>query len=484
MTNKTEVLKIMTQSKTAVRSLFLTIAAVVVLCPQSARAQAGTPTNSLVTVSDTAGSTLLGTYFEVDLANPTGMNTVFSINNTGAFTFIPNFNPPPPAFLVSQNGPTAVLAHVVIWSDYGVPVLNFNVYLTGFDVQTLDMRQILTGTLPRTASAGQDPNDTISPKGRDSQDINFASCSGKLPPPPLSASAISDLQASLTGLAAAGAGGKCAGAPHGDNIARGYITVDTVNNCTTRNPGDSGYLGPGGTGDVTDQTQLTGEVFYVDQLHAISRGDTMVHIHTSATDPLVTTAGNYTFYGRYDGWNAADNRQPLPTSFAARFLNGNYLNAPAQSISSAWGGGTVPSGSTSLVVWRDSKTAEQYFTCGTTPNPFPLGNEGFTAFDEQEHPQTTGSGNNPPLTNFGAPFPLATQVVKIGGAQLPVSFTAGWVYLNLNTTVAGNPNPSIDPAAAQGWVQVIEQNFDGFFTVMHRAQATDSGTRAAHTVIN
>lgn len=475
-----------------VPSLVVIIAAMAVLCPTPASAQPVIPTSSLVTVSDTAGATLLGPYFEVDLSNSTGMNTIFSINNTGAVAFN-TFGNPPQTF-VQQNGPTAVLAHVVIWSDLGVPVFNFNIYLTGYDVQTIDMRQVLNGNLPQTATAGQDPTDTISPKGRFSQDINFASCnsnfapaptfssSAGLPPAALTAATIANLQTSLTGNPSASVSGKCAGAVHNDNIARGYITVDTVNNCTSRFPGDVGYIGAGGGGDQTFQSyQLTGEVFYVDQLHAIARGDNMVHIHASTTDPLVSTAGNYTFYGRYDGWNAADGRQPLPNGFAARFLNGNFTGDPPPAISAAWGVGTVPGGSTSLVVWRDSKASSQYFTCGALPSPFPLGQEGLAAFDEQEHPQVA-SGNS--LFAFGTAFPLATQVVRVGSAALPVSFNSGWVFLDLSNTINGNPNPPSDPAAAQAWVQVIEQNFNGTISVMHRAQATDSGTRAAHTIIN
>ncbi|HBL30141.1 MAG TPA: hypothetical protein DD490_25165, partial [Acidobacteria bacterium] len=59
---------------------------------------------------------------------------------------------------------------------------DWDVYLTGYDVQTVNLRDILvSGILPRTASAGQDPTNTISPKGPISQDINFASCGGFLP---------------------------------------------------------------------------------------------------------------------------------------------------------------------------------------------------------------------------------------------------------------------------------------------------------------
>jgi hypothetical protein len=40
--------------------------------------------------------------------------------------------------------------------------------------------------------------------------------------------------------------------------ARGYITVDTVNNCAPRVPGDAGYFGAAGAGNVTDQNVLWG----------------------------------------------------------------------------------------------------------------------------------------------------------------------------------------------------------------------------------
>lgn len=458
--------------------------------------EAGTPrpfasTGSIQTVSDTAGATLLGPYFEVDLSNPTGMNTIFTVNNMGAtmVTVSGNFT------FTNPSGPTAVLGHVVIWSDLGVPVFNFNIYLTGYDVERIDMRKVLNGLLPQTASAGQDPSDILSPKGPLSQDINFASCNkpqnyvaplNSFPvflPGPLSLAQINNLQTSLTGQASVGASGKCAGANHNDNIARGYMTIDTVNNCTARFPGDPGYIGASGSGDATNQTQLTGEVFYVDQLHAIARGNNMVHIHADTADPLTNTSGNYTFYGRYDGFTAIDNRQPLPTSFGARYLNGNFTGAAVTAPTSpAWGAPPTspPPGSTSLIVWRDSKVAQAYFTCGSLPSPYPLGQEGITAFDEQEHPQVVTSVNNVPLFTFGPGFPIATQVVKVGSSALPVSFTSGWIYLNLNHSAA--PGPPIDTAAAQAWVEVMEQNGSQLFNIMHHAQAEDSGTLPNHTV--
>ena len=265
------------------------------------------------------------------------------------------------------------------------------------------------------------------------------------------------------------------------NIARGYITIDLVNNCTSNFPGDGGYFGAGGTGDATNQSLITGEVFYVDQLHAIARGDNLVHIHASGSDPLTSTSGNYTFYGRYDAFTAVDNRQPLPTEFGARFVNGNFTGGPVLTPASpAWGmpPASPPPGSTSLIVWRDSKVAQGYFTCGSPPSWYPLPQEGLVAFDDQEHPQVV-SGST--LFSFPIGFPAATQVVPVGGSTLPVSFATGWLFLDLNATVTGQVSGQTDAAAAQGWVQVIEQNGSQIFNLIHRAQALDSGTSVQHT---
>src|SRR6202140_3406852 len=145
----------------------------------------------ICTIDAVPAATLLLPYFEVDLNNPNGLTTLFSVNNASA---------------------TAVLAHVVVYSDLSVPVLDFNIYLTGYDVQTINLRDILVnGLIPQTASAGQDPSDKISPKGAKSQDINFASCTGQLPPPPLPASFIQHLALSLTGKASPLFGGLCSG---------------------------------------------------------------------------------------------------------------------------------------------------------------------------------------------------------------------------------------------------------------------------------
>jgi hypothetical protein len=283
----------------------------------------------ICTVDDVPAATLLLPYFEVDAANANGVTTLFSVNNASA---------------------TAVLAHVTVWTDLSYPVLDFNIYLTGYDVQSVNLRDVLNGVLPQTASAGQDPGDTISPKGPLSQDINFASCTGLLPPPlQLPADFVAYLHAALTGVASSGVTGCassvcCAAQAFGDNILRGYVTVDTVNNCSLRFPSDSGYFGA--SGDATNQNVLWGDAFFVNSAENFASGNPLVHVEADAQNPQTSVPGQYTFYGRYVAWQATDHREPLATDFAVRYLNGGAFN-----------GGTV------LHVWRDSKTLPEAFTC-------------------------------------------------------------------------------------------------------------------------
>ncbi len=406
----------------------------------------------ICTIDAVPAATLLLPYFEVDLNNPNGLTTLFSVNNASA---------------------TAVLVHAVIWTDLSVPVLDFNIYLTGYDVQSVNLRDIIiNGNLPQTASAGQDPDDTISPKGSFSQDINFASCTNVLPPPQLPAAYTTHLQESLTGLPSAILGGNCSAQALGDNIARGYITMDTVNNCTLRFPGDTGYFAAGGTGDVTNQNVLWGDWFIVNSTENFAEGGDLVHIEADATNPATSTSGRYTFYGRYDAFTAVDNREPLATTFATRFLNGGGFN-----------------GGTSLLVWRDSKVAQGAFTCpvnpGVTPIWYPLAEEGLVIFDEQEHPvtPTTIPISPPPPTTTQSPFPAETQRTVVGGPNLAVPFSFGWLYLDLNVTepVAAPGLPPVDPAAAQAWVvATLSQN--GQYAVGIDAIRLDSACAANHFV--
>jgi len=212
---------------------------------------------------------------------------------------------------------------------------------------------------------------------------------------------------------------------------------------------------------------LWGDYFYVNSSTNRADGETLVHIEASATNPETSTSGQYTFYGRYVSWTAADNREPLSTTFAARFLNGGPF-----------------SGGTNMVVWRDSKVVQGAFKCGTTPTWYPLGQEGIVIFDEQEHPvtpQTFPISPQPPQSGI-IPFPAEAQSTKVGGAAFPVPYSFGWVYLDLNTTVAAAGNvPPEDPAAAQAWVETVMSAL-GRYSVGYAAVKLDSACVANHFV--
>ena len=399
---------------------------------------------TICSIDNVPSATLLLPYFEVDLDHPDGVTTLFSVNNASA---------------------TAVLAHVVIWSDLSVPVLDFNIYLTGYDVQTINLRDpLVNGMLTQTASVGQDPQDALSPRGTFSQDVDFGSCTGQLPLPPLPRAFVTHLQSSLTGQASPILGNLCAGRSLGDRIARGYVTIDAVSTCTLRFPGDPGYFAPGGMGDATNQNVLWGDSFRVNPGESLAEGQTLVHIEASATDPRTSAPGQYTFYGRYVSWTAADNREPLATNFAVRYIKGGTFD-----------------GGTDLFVWRDSKVSQNPFPCPTAsgrPAWFPLGQEQTVEFDEQENPEipATVPVSPQPPGDVLAPFPAEAQRTKVGGESFPVPFDFGWLYLDLNTTVAAAGSyPPAHPAAAQGWVTVA-MAAKGQFSVGFDAIPLDSAS--------
>ena len=178
------------------------------------------------TIDVAPGATLLFPHFEVDINNTQGVNTILHIQNASA---------------------TASLLNVVLWTDLGVPVHNFNIYMTGYDNETVDLYNLLVHRYsPVSASDGQDPNDTISPQGPISQDINFASCYNTLPSPNPDLTPIT-LRAVFTGVSTPDYfNGQCVARNYGDGIARGYVTVDVLTQCTTLKPNDAGYFNNGG----------------------------------------------------------------------------------------------------------------------------------------------------------------------------------------------------------------------------------------------
>jgi len=458
---------------------------------------------AICTIDDVPAATLLLPYFEVDLSHVGdggGQTTLFSINNASA---------------------AAAIAHVTVWTDWSIPTLDFDVYLTGYDVQTINVRDLFNGIVPRTADRGADAGDAFSPSPPPGAtqatavnpftgpftpgvptEFDFASsagpCSAPYASPVLDSGRIAQLRLAHTGHNASSYGG-CVGHDHGDNIARGYITVDSVTQCNLLFPSSPGYFAPG-IGIADTRNILWGDYFYINTSENFANGETLVHIESCGVPPTVLgpsqtvgstvggagrnadcpfPLGEYTFYGRYAAVAGQDQREPLATTFAARYLNGGPFD-----------------GGTSFIVWRDSKTVPTGINgaqdCGDAPAWFPLNQTDVVGFDEQENPEdlcTTTSDVSPPPTSQPTCFPLEAQRVGIGQPPAPggdnpnPTAPFGWIYLNLNSLVnvgAAAQYPVNNPNIMQNWVS-NEMDAHGRFSVGQDAIKLDTACTAGQT---
>jgi hypothetical protein len=377
----------------------------------------------LCTIDAVPAATLLLPYFEVDLDNPDGVNTLFSVNNASA---------------------APALAHVTFWTNFSIPTVDFDMYLTGYDVITVNLRDVIeNGNIPITADAPSDPGDAISPhRGTFSNNPQwdgltvpdfglgtgdgFPGCTAFFPffnNPVLTGNALCRLQNGHTGGAC---NGECFGRDLGDNVARGYITVDNVNRCSTDFPSDPNYFGDGGTGVANNNNQLWGDYFYINEAENFAQGENLVHVEARDGFYALPPDGDtgYTFYGRYTipaFGLGVDNREPLGTTWAARYLNGGQFD-----------------GGTDLIVWRDSVdnyAAPSSLVCIEVLPPWlVLDQTEVVAFNEREDAVEICFGGfvSPPEDVFC--FPLETQKLAVGAGDLAIPFNFGWMYLNLNHT--------------------------------------------------
>ena len=400
-------------------------------------------------------ATLLLPYFEVNTNDLNGNNTLFSINNASD---------------------AAVLVHVVVWSDQSIPVLDFSVYLTGYDVQTINLRDVLqNGNLPRTASTGQDPsgaalNAGISPRGALSTDINYPGCTGTLPytNPAINAAFRAHLQAVLQGNASP-TFGTCYGSKQKDNVLRGYVTVDTVATCNVLFPAQmlTGY-----STVITNENTLWGDYFYVNSAENFAQGDTLVHIEScgpaqngrpGSQYATCFLPGEHTFYGRYEAAGTINAREPLPTTMGARYLNG--------------GGFT---GGTDFLVWREGgspTTAISYNCANQGPSWYPLGNTQIVVFDETE--QVVTAENCPSGFDCGIDISIPNEANRVDiGTDIPTPFSFGWVYLNLQWSCPACVSSVYGDDDDQMWLVTV-MDASGRFSVGYAGVAFDNANAPA-----
>jgi hypothetical protein len=396
-------------------------------------------------------ATLLLPHFQVDPQSPWSDTTLFTVTNV---SHLPQ------------------IAHVTVWTDWAFPVLTFNIFLTGYDTQSINLYDVLVmGVIAPGGPGTSSTNTRISPRPRqpvpgaqpapntDNPHIVYESvieggtCSslpGQLPAPfvELVRSALTTgfYRADANGID--GCGDRRIGGTHED--IRGYVTIDVVSNCTIRTPDDPAYYRE----DLLYDNVLLGDSIQVDGDLVVGNyagGNPLVHIRAI---PEGGRAGNtaptplpYTFYDRYtpSDRRTMDRRQPLPALFAARWIEGGL-------------GGF----DTNYTIWREGVSAGKQ-SCFKAAENSELEHGQIVRFDERENSYTyvfapvCGCGPGDP------PDTAASEEIDTRADLFPENTgidVAGWMFLDLNhgashnysTARAGYDRNGFGVRPSQNWV--------------------------------
>ncbi len=435
----------------------------------------------------TPAATLLLPYFEVETA-ARAVDTFFTITNTSR---------------VPQ------IAHVTVWTDWSFPVLDFNIFLTGYDVQPLSMYDIIVnGSIAPTATGGIGGTSSSTSKGSLSLNnlggnpnffgwvaapapgtstIGCTGLPGAIPPGIRSAvqSALVTGIYNATGFASSCGTVNSVGSPASDHAtpttAVGYVTVDVANRCSTTLPTDPAYY----NSEMLYDNTLIGDYQILNKAAGsnYAGGNPLVHIRAipeggpagSVPGGVTPTNLPWTFYSRYNTGVAAtvvpnpafmDRRQPLPSVFAARWIQGgaNAFN-------------------TSYRIWREGVTGAGVNTAvGIIPTDcldvylngaIPIAE--IVRFDEHEDFNTYSPGVIiSPNVPSGVTLPESSTTSTANGTFPPATFTGlgandvgGWMYLNLNSVSGAGTATS---GTATGVVNVVPAGTGPYATTVRPSQ--------------
>jgi hypothetical protein len=413
-------------------------------------------------IVNSPAATLLLPYFSVDFANAdrtTAVDTIFTVTNVSDIPAI---------------------AHVTVWSDWSFPVLDFNLFLTGYDVVGVSMYDILNrGTIPSTTIAGTTTG--VSPVGARSI-VNSTSAVGN---PNFSSSALtaclnqggqgvipSQLLAQIRSGLTGGGYFTCAQVGDAHTNAVGYVTVDVANTCSQSLPITETYY----TTEILFDNQLIGDYQRINPSNATGNfagGNPMVHIKAvPGGGPIGSFPSTLpvTFYDRYtpDANRQADRRQPLPALFAGRYI------------------GAGSGFSTQYLIWREGNTgSDSDNDCTDYDANSSMPYNEVVRFDERENPftQTTNCPVSPCITpTVGLPETSAQSITGTSPSPIFPPNTAstdggGWTYFNLDNPVGG-ANFSNPARASQNWV-VVEMTAEGRYGVDFDAAYLGNGCTPA-----
>lgn len=361
-------------------------------------------------------------YFEVDLDDAGGLTTLVAVGNVS---------------------PATELARVILWTDAAVPTLTVYLLLSPFDVQTLNLRDVLAGRLPDT--------------GHLLDGTAHEACSPAHFSASLTAQQVQSLRADHTGKQNLVQDGRCGGFDHGDAVARGYLTIDHVTDCTYPPTVTTWTLPPGGfhlyRAALDRENVLWGDFFVVTPGQNFAQGDRLVHVPWDGAR-IEDTAQS--FYGSSLGFDGADGRLPLPSEFLGRFIDGGPFD-----------------GGTDFFVWRDTRSgAFERFQCGTSPSWAPLRSPPIEVFDEAENSVVLPGGLDQLCLGGAAPAALRCRVVVPPG----LGTISGFVLFDLWHAPLNLP-----AVPAQGWVAAV-MNAEGRFSLGFDTIPLDDGCELPRAV--
>ena len=437
------------------------------------------------TVDQRPAATLLVPYFQAGF-NPDGsalagagrLDTIITIGNASS---------------------APMIAHVNVFNERSVLALDFNIALTGFDIQSFFISDALAGRLPSTpvskAHTSGDPNVLANDVcQRNPAAATYPDPGGYIRVRPTSPALPEDntLATALYPVPAYAQGGNfalqvldtldgspgslgCDEGPDGviSGTIRGYITIDHANYCNLSNPADPLYYANDAIGN---ENNLWGEVIFLSGAGIGTFGGSTVNIESDRafsnqqgggqySDAAQIAQRNRTFYARYWSpssevfctncvgggvnnlavrapWNQGfgDEREPLGLKYAVRYFDGNGVS----SFWRVWRGGA---GS------RINLTGSPAGDCDDV-----LVTPSIVFYDEDENPTTVTSIPLPsPLPPPAAAINIPLETQRISPTQFPRppavgGSSVGWASLEFrNITGTGT---SLD----QAW---MEYEFNG-----------------------
>lgn len=412
------------------------------------------------TVDQRPAATLLVPYFQVSYdtngvlvsTGPDARDTIVTIANASA---------------------APMIAHVNVFNRESVLVLDFNVALTGFDVQAMRMSDIISGNLP----------DTVNSSGGDTCQRNanaavYPNPDGFLRVRPLVPATGQDNSQATTHYTQAfnlgiitGLRTNCAGTVEPNAI--GYIIIDHVNYCNLSDPTDPNYYYNDAIGM---ENNLWGEIIFTSgegiPTYAMSTVNIEADASIGAAAQLLQLPVR-SFDARY--WNPLNEFPPnaCPNCGSGNPNTDLLLSAPwdigfgdqREPLGLRWASRWFAAAgalTTNFRVWR----------AGTKNNGTCLVGEPVVTlrfYDEQEN--TTSQGVCPsPCSNPTFNFPLETQQRNIADFLTPAGAVAGWVQLDFLNLGGGGT------VLDQAWVDYSFEGATAFESILVPGTQLDPST--------